>query len=178
MTFSLKLPEVSGDFRRLLQVQNKLSVGIRGEPFSPVCSRSFPQETGARTPYSSTLLMLALATARESLPHYSHLVVMCLCAVLVVMCCMCVMCYVVQLLYCCHDSYVVQLFLMFCVSVCDCVMLCTLHTPADITGPPFRDDPAALVHHLLCVYIYIYIQREREIHIHTHIHIYIHISLY
>ena len=32
-------------------------VGIRGKPFSPVCSRRFPQKTSAFTPYSSTLLL-------------------------------------------------------------------------------------------------------------------------
>ena len=52
-----KLPEASGDFLRFLQEQHKLPVGICGKPFSPVCSRRFPKRTGARTPYSSTLLV-------------------------------------------------------------------------------------------------------------------------
>ena len=39
---------VSGDFWRSLQEQNKPPVGFRGKPLSPVCSRRFPQKTGAR----------------------------------------------------------------------------------------------------------------------------------
>ena len=34
---------------------NKLPVGICGKPLSTVCSRRFPQKTGARSPYSSPL---------------------------------------------------------------------------------------------------------------------------
>ena len=43
ITFSRKLPEVSGYFWRFLSKQNKFTfpVGIRGKPFSPVRSRRF-----------------------------------------------------------------------------------------------------------------------------------------
>ena len=41
-------------------VQQQLPLAFRGKPFSPVCSRGFPQKIGARTPYSSPLLALRI----------------------------------------------------------------------------------------------------------------------
>ena len=37
-TLSRKLPEVSGDFRTFVQERTNPPVGIRGKPFSSVCS--------------------------------------------------------------------------------------------------------------------------------------------
>ena len=49
---SWRLLEIFGDSVRT----NNINLGIRGKPVSPVCSRRSPYKTGARTPYSSTLL--------------------------------------------------------------------------------------------------------------------------